>query len=627
MCGILGYIGEIKEDAFLKCLNTLSHRGPNGYKVKTLDGATFGHRRLSILDVSDKGSQPMSYADQRYWITYNGEIYNFIEIRKELVSLGYTFQSESDTEVILASFIEWKEKCLEKFNGMWAFAIWDSIENTLFISRDRFGIKPFFYSTKENLKDNGSFVFASEMKAITPTLKEITPNSDLVKDLKNIFYYEATDVCLIKEIKRFPAGHYAWVKNGKIKMHRFWNTLDHITPNTSSYEDQVEKFRELFLNSCALRMRADVPIGTALSGGLDSSAVFSSVAHLAHEENIERASSDWQNAFCATFPGTPMDEKEYAKKVTDHLHLNLEEVVIDPSKHLDKLYTYMYLFEDIYITSPIPFITLYKEMRTKGIEVTLDGHGADEIFGGYSFDYTHILHDNFFNPKAIREVTKSYFESKIDDEQFKKESKSLFIIKHVLKNIVKVVFQLKNKSKYMHHKNWKKLDYFTQKLFISSHETVLPTLLRNYDRYSMINGVEIRMPFMDYNIVTYALSLPWQSKIRNGYTKAIVRDAIAPYMPKSIAYRKTKIGWNSPTTEWIQGPMKDFFVQMIESKEFSDSTFIDAKELRSRTYALISNTSATFNDGEILWRDLSPFFWEQGFLKKVKEVAQEINLK
>ncbi len=625
MCGILGYKGEVNDEVFLKCLNTMIHRGPDGFGVKKNNGITLGHRRLAILDLSEKGTQPMSYANERYWITFNGEIYNFIEIRKELIDLGYKFESDSDTEVILASFVEWQEKCLDKFNGMWAFAIWDTIDSSLFMSRDRFGVKPLFYSESENLKSEKDFVFASEMKAIAPFLKTITPNKNLILDLDNIFYYESTEHCLIKEIKRFPAGHYAWVKNGNIKLHRFWNTLDHVKKIKSSYKDQVKQFRELFLISCAMRMRSDVTIGTALSGGLDSSAVFSTIAHLEKENKTERAGKDWQHAFCASFPGSSVDEKKYAQKVADHLNVKLDVVDINPLKNISKLYDYLYMFEDVYITSPLPFTMLYGEMSKQGVKVTLDGHGADEFFGGYNFDFLHIIQDELFNPKAIYNVFKTYFNTQIENEDFKKQSKFIFVIKILIKNIIKKIIGHKNISRELKHPSWKKLDYFTQKLYISSHETVLPTLLRNYDRYSMINGVEIRMPFMDYNLVTFALSLPWQSKIRNGYTKSIIRDATSEFMPHDVAYRKSKIGWNSPTTEWIKGPIKNFCLDVINSKEFKQSEFVNGKELTDRLKNIIENPKATFADGEKWWRDMSPFFWEQGFLKKVKDFSEEIN--
>lgn len=612
MCGIFGYAGTLNKDLAERCLLTLAHRGPDGSGLVEYPGATLGHRRLSILDLSTKGAQPMEYLD-RYSITFNGEIYNFIEIRKELQDLGYTFQSDSDTEVILAAYHEWHEKCLDKFNGMWAFGIWDNQESQLFLSRDRFGKKPLFYTELGN-----DLAFASEMKALAPLLKTITPNTKLIKDLEHIFYYESTDKCLIEEIKRFPAGHYGYFKEGKLTLTRFWNTLDHIVPITETYEEQVEHLRKLFLDACAIRMRSDVTLGTALSGGLDSSAVFGAVSHLSKEGGVERGSSDWQHSFVASFPNTPVDETAFAKKVANHLHAPLEEIVIDPLPHMKDLSKFNYLFEDMYITSPIPFMAVYGKMKEKGVKVTLDGHGADELFGGYSFDFLHIIHDELFNPKAIKEVLDAYYSTKIEDPQFKKENRFVFATKQITRNLAKRILGKKNHSRDEDHPNWSKLDYFTQKLYISSHETVLPTLLRNYDRYSMANSVEIRMPFMDHRIVTYALSLPWQSKIRMGFTKAIVRDVAAPFIPHDVAYRKTKIGFNSPMTDWLKGPLKPFILDTVNSKAFSDSQFVDAEKIKAMVNTVIEDPDATFHEGEAIWKEMAPFFWEQDFLSKIK---------
>src|SRR3989339_163878 len=208
MCGIFGHIGHIDKNLALKCTNTLKHRGPDGFGLHHTNDFCFGHRRLSILDLSVLGKQPMSYADNRYFITFNGEIYNFLEIKKELISRGYKFKSESDTEIILASFMEWREKCLDKFNGMWAIGIWDNKNKELFLSRDRFGKKPLFYN-----QQNQDLTFASEMKAITPLLPIIEVNYELIKG--KVFNYEHTPECLIKDIKRFPAGHFGFFKNEK----------------------------------------------------------------------------------------------------------------------------------------------------------------------------------------------------------------------------------------------------------------------------------------------------------------------------------------------------------------------------------------------------------------------------
>lgn len=613
MCGIFGYKGKIDQELGMKCLRTLAHRGPDGEGIYQSDGVFLGHRRLAILDLSKQGQQPMSYAEGRYWITYNGEIYNFVEINKELTTKGYRFQSKSDTEVVLAAYVEWGEKCLDKFNGMWAFAIWDCEKKELFLSRDRFGKKPLFYSFIAN-----DFVFASEMKAIVPLLERVEPNIDIIRDISQIFNYENTDQCLIKGIKRFPAGHYGWFKDGKLELVRYWCTLDNLVDVPPTYEEQKERFKELFLDACKIRMRSDVPIGTALSGGLDSSAVFCALNHLSADQNGDRVSRDWQHAFCASFPGTPLDEVEWAKKVADYCGTKINIIEIDPEKYLNDFYEHIYLFEELYITPHIPFVATYREMRMNGVVVTIDGHGADELFGGYHFDYLYLLNDNMFNLINSMAVINTYYDANLNDGlQFVNlPPKRIFLLDQFVRNAGKKILGRKIENVDDNHERWKTFDGFTRKLYNSFHKDTLPTLLRNYDRYSMMNGVEIRMPFMDYRLVAYAFSLPWTSKIRNTYTKAIVRDALSEIMPVEVSYRKTKVGFNSPMVDWFKGPMRTFFLETVKSKEFNNSLIIDPVATKEKIIKTINDPNARFIDAIEAWKMISPYFWYKGFLHK-----------
>ena len=618
MCGILGFIGDWNVDKEI-ALFTLAHRGPDDWGLweNSNKKVVLGHRRLSILDTTDCGRQPMITDDSRYAIIFNGEIYNFIEIRKKLVSYGWSFRSQSDTEVLLKAYIHWGPDCLLKFNGMWALAIWDDKKQELFLSRDRFGKKPLFYSEK-----NKALMFASEMKALFSGLGRVEANYDLVeKAKKDFFSYESTQECLIKGIKRFPAGHYGLYKGGELSLIRYWCTLDHLPEIPRRYEDQVEMFRELFLDACRLRMRSDVPIGTALSGGLDSSGTISSMAYLSKNTMDERASKDWQHAFVASFPGTPIDERCYAQKVVDHLGIKATYINIDPLKGIDSLYDYLYLFEEFYLTSPIPFMLTYKEVKDYGTSVTLDGHGADELYGGYDFDFIKALKDAGFNLTKINEILDTYYNSyPKDSAQFEKlPSKTRYLLTWHLKSFAKRILRRSPlTSQDMKHPIWKEMDYLTKNLYVSTHDTILPTLLRNYDRYSMANGVEIRMPFMDYRIVTFAFALPWTSKINNGFSKAIIRDALAPLMPYDIAYRKEKVGFNSPIVDWIKGPLKSFFLDVIESKAFRECNLINPLQTASVIRNVINDPCAKWGIAEQAWIMLTPFLWEQALNKGKK---------
>ena len=615
MCGIFGCVGYIAERHAEACLDTLRHRGPDGHGLWHTSELTLGHRRLSILDLSETGTQPMSYAEDRYWITFNGEIYNFLEIKSDLAKRGYGFKGTSDTEVILAAYAEWGLDSVSRFNGMWAFAIWDNLEKVLFLSRDRFGKKPLFYA-----KIGDRFVFASEMKAIYPLLAEVKPSRDFEWMKRNLFTYESTDRCLVEGISRFPAGHSGILKGGKLELRRYWNTLDHLVEVPKRYEEQVEQFRDLFIDACRIRMRSDVPIGTALSGGIDSSAVASTMAHIAGHASGDRVAHDWQRAFVATFPGSPLDETVYAEKVVGKHGLHATFVPIDPMQSIAELDWYFYQFEELYVTSPIPMIQLYGAMRRGGVIVTLDGHGADELFVGYPNELFEAAVDCDIELDEIAELYREMFPK--NTSQFSvPENNWLLYAYFVARKFAKQLLGKRHVSRDSTHAAFSKLDRFSQYLYALTHDSILPTLLRNYDRYSMINGVEIRAPFMDHRIVSYAFSIPMRSKIGGGYTKKIVRDAMSAFMPTEIVTRKTKVGFNSPIVEWMQKDMKPYFLDVINSEAFRTSTLIDSTEVKKRLEAVIYGSKPRFAFAERTWKQFVPYLWEQAVLKRNYRLA------
>ncbi|MCR5734990.1 MAG: asparagine synthetase B, partial [Lachnospiraceae bacterium] len=490
----------------------------------------------------------------------------------------------------------------------------------LFMSRDRFGIKPLYYTKLKGGDD--SYAFASEMKALMPLLDEVKPNLNLVTDREKIVYYESTSECVIEGIKRFPAGSFAYLDKNGLQIKRWWNTLDNLVTDSipDSYEDQVLQFRELFLDACKLRMRADVTIGTALSGGLDSSSVICAMAHIASSGNESRMSKDWQHAYVASFPGTTMDETHYAKMVTDHLGIPSTFVEIDPLKAIDRFDEMIYLFEDIYLTSPIPMMTLYGTLKKEGTTVTIDGHGADELFGGYTFDFIHALKDA--KNKAERDmILNAYIDSFPKDgsnmalKSTKKSQAYLNYLKRELKEKLKGEKNAFKKVRDADHPAYKGMDTLGKRLYASSHENILPTLLRNYDRYSMANSVEIRMPFMDHRVVSYAMSTGFRSKLHGGYSKSIIRDAMAPFMPHEIAYRKTKIGFNSPIVEWMQGPLREYFLDMVSDEDFKQCMLIDPSDVREKVKKVTDDKTATVADGEIAFSALYPYLWEKNVIK------------
>lgn len=602
MCGIIGRLSnKPANEAFLKGLQSIAHRGPDGFGIWQEGNISLGHRRLSIIDLTDNGKQPMHWAD-RYVITFNGEIYNYIELRDELNGKGIYCKSQSDTEVLLALYAIEGPRCLSKLNGMWAFAVYDKQEQTLFLSRDRMGKKPLFY-----ILENEQFAFASEMKALYPFLQKIEPNAEVMEMAKgNAFSYESTSKCLIKGIQRFPAASFAFYQlGGQLKTQTFWQPLDNLIEVPKSYEAQVEQFRELLIDACKIRMRSDVTVGTALSGGIDSSATISTMAYVA--KNLQGTySRDWQHAYVASFPGSFLDETKEASLVANHLGIKATYLTIDPLKDIDKLFYYSYLFEDFYITSPIPFIQLYGQVKRSGTTVTLDGHGSDELFGGYPFDLHPKLSDDFPNPFTMLQTKQTIEDVRMDGKKL-----SLKNVYPEYKTFTKA--KLKQFLGREHHLKPadERLDFLNNQLYQSSFKTILPTLLRNYDRYSMINGVEIRMPFLDYRLVSFAFSIPASSKVRNGYTKAIVRDAMKGFFPDDIRLLKRKIGFNSPFTEWLKGPLKDWAIDQLHSQDFKSSSFINQSEVKNQVMDVINNEKANFRDGELAWVALMPFIWER----------------
>lgn len=599
MCGIIGVMPSIDKNTFHRALEKIQHRGPDGFGIwnDSYSRVMLGHRRLSILDLSENAKQPMVMHD-RYVITFNGEIYNYIELKKDLEKKGLKFRSNSDTEVLLALYAEEGPRCLEKLNGMWSLVIFDKQDGSLFISRDRMGKKPLFYTY------NGHFAFASEMKALYSFLNQVVPNRELVEKAKlDMFCYESSTECLIDGIIRFPAASYAYYRNGALTITKFWEPLEALIDVPKRYEEQVEMFKELFIDACKIRMRSDVPIGTALSGGIDSSATISTMAHISRSLAGDY-SKDWQHAFVASFPGSVLDESREAKTVADHLNIAATFVSVDPLKDIDKLFYYSYLFEEFYITSPIPFIQLYGKIKESGTTVTLDGHGSDELFGGYNFDLGPKVLDDYPNPFKIRKTLQTIVDSGAGNYPI-----SWGRVYLEYKNITRRKLSgLKQSLPYTVNSQ---LDNLNKQLYSSSFERILPTLLRNYDRYSMINGVEIRMPFLDHRIVSFAFSIPSSSKVRGGFTKSIVRDSMKGLIPDEIRLLKKKIGFNSPFTEWLKGPLKPWILDQLDSQDFKNASFIDPVTVKKKLLEVMSNETSTFSDGEAAWSSFMPFVWEK----------------
>jgi asparagine synthase (glutamine-hydrolysing) len=611
MCGILGAVPAVEPRRFQSALGLLAHRGPDGEGVWA-DGshAILGHRRLAILDTSAGGHQPMRYRD-RYAITYNGEIYNFLEIRRELESLGHRFVSASDSEVLLAAFAEWGVACLERLNGMWALAIWDSVERSLFLSRDRMGEKPLFY-----LHDGARFAFASEQKALLPYVRDVRPSARFRELSENSYAYEATQECLFEGIRRFPAAHYGWLVDGRLKIERFWQPLQREVDLPKTYDEQVESLRALLIDACRIRMRADVPIGTGLSGGVDSSAVAACIAQIGASHDAERVPDDWQNAFVAAFPGTVMDESLHAGSVASHLGIRMIKLDIEPARFVDRIEDSAYLLEEVHEVNPMPHILLYREMRRHGVIVSLDGHGGDELFCGYESSILHALPDAAPRVQAMRMVFDTYQNIHPRNAHFRGLSLPE-IVGYLAKAKVRRMRAARRDGPTV--PGGVRLGSLNTHLFDLAFRSVLPTLLRNYDHYSMSSGVEIRIPLLDPRIVDFAFALPWQAKVRGGFTKSILRDAVAPWLPANVIRRRDKIGFAPPIRDWMQGPLREYLLDEIGTTSFASANLIEPGRLASSIRQLVlGKRPVPLYTAEQTWKKFGIYLWEKIFIQNAE---------
>lgn len=590
MCGIAGFWnlnGEPVSSQALQCfIDSLAHRGPDGSDIYIDPAANLGlgHRRLAIIDTSDGGRQPMPYANGRYWIVFNGEMYNFLELKAELEQFGYGFKSESDTEVILTAYHHWGEDCQLKFNGMWALAIWDSAEYRLFLSRDRFGVKPMIYHYDEK-----HFAFASEMKAFLELdwfLPEFDP-AMVALALTNERLVEGDERCTLKGLNHLLGGHCLTLNRGEApKVRRWWNTLDHLETMPQKYEDQVDRFRELFLDACRIRMRSDVPIGTALSGGLDSSSILCGMTHIRNSTDAsDRLAHEWQKAFIMTYPGAVIDERKYADEVIKKTGVTPIYCTGTPDLYLDHFDKILFQYEEISDIHLGPWL-VHKVQRDNNVVVTIDGHGGDELLGGYPWHVTAAFKDalSSLSPHRARDMVSIMKGLELfPQNQFYLRSVQALFSKMTKENhqpwLVHPAADF-NSPAYEHDVPLiKNRDALFKSLYIDYHFTQLPTNLRDFDRLSMAHGVEVRSPFMDWRLACFVFSLPSSAKVGSGFTKRILRDALKGILPESIRTRTRKLGFPNLAEAWTSPRAQEFIRDVVHSAAFQQSTIWDGKKV------------------------------------------------
>ena len=594
MCGIAGIVslcGQPVEPADIRHLtDQVAHRGPDGagYWFSADKSVALGHRRLAIIDPGPGGDQPMLSDDGRFIIVFNGEIYNFLELRRELETAGAQFRSQSDTEVILAAWRAWGEDMLLRFNGMWALAIYDATTGDLFLARDRFGIKPLLYAMTPN-----RFVFASEQRALVRS-GLISTSIDVAvarRMMLDAFGVEGSERTLHREVRRLQGGHLMWLRSGRLSVRRWWSTLDHLPNIPRSEQERVERFGELFRDAVALRMRSDVPIGTCLSGGFDSSAVICAMAAHEKEGMGPRDSAAWRHAFVASFPEASHDERPMAEEAAAWAGVKPTILQIGQQDALTDLDRIISDNDDIYISLPSAAWLIYRALRRHKVLVSLDGHGADELMGAYLQDGGNSA---FRLRNAVAGLNSPAARRGVD------LARALMIRRqgnYFLRGAVPASLSLAGEGDAL-PREWGGLN---RRLYRMFHSTVLPTILRNFDRISMAHGIEVRMPFMDWRLVTYTMALPETSKLTEGQTKMIARRAMSGRMPESIRTGRRKVGFNSPMPEWLNGPLSGWVQALLDSNVPAFSELVNEAGLRSKVGRLTAAKAWNWEETGRLW--------------------------
>ncbi|HRJ98457.1 MAG TPA: asparagine synthase (glutamine-hydrolyzing) [Ignavibacteria bacterium] len=621
MCGINGILylnnfNSSENESFhrsniIKMNDAISHRGPDGDGVYINYPVSFGHRRLSIIDLSDNGSQPMFNEDSSVVLTYNGEIYNYRELIPDLLNKGHKFRSESDSEVILHSYEEYGIDCVNNFNGMWAFAIYDFKKNIFFASRDRFGVKPFYYYKNEN-----EFIFSSEIKAILK-VKNIT-DADRIKVYEYLAYgYRTTDGrTFFKDINELPPGTNLVISNSDFNFHKYWS----FSETEDKIADAHDRLRELLYDSVRIRFRSDVPVSILLSGGMDSGIIAKITDELINSGDIPNSSV---SAFSAVFPGYEFDESKEIDEILS-CSRNLTGYKITPSGNdlTENLNDFIYgMGEPVFSTSSFAHYRLMQDIHKKDVKVVLNGQGSDEAWCGYGkyiagyFLLDRLLSepsDFFRQMSSISDKLKMTYTGlilqtikamtgrrKVSMIRSKKIEKTREVISDELYNESYLNFPDikfnksggKNLSSYM--KNNITFQGFGQ-------------ILHYEDHSAMQSSVEIRSPFIDYRIMELAFSVGDKIKFDEGVTKKILRELFSQKLPSSITGNHRKIGFMTPFDVWLSEPktVKTVF-EILNSPSFNSKNIWKPDKINDIFKDKINYQSFPF------WRFLNLEIWSQ----------------
>ncbi|WP_409022786.1 asparagine synthase (glutamine-hydrolyzing) [Dellaglioa sp. P0083] len=582
MCGFAGVLSDRQKntnDDYDKIVHNMTkmivHRGPDDSGYFSDDDITMGFRRLSIIDL-EGGHQPLSYENERYWLTFNGEIYNYIELREALVADGYEFKTDSDSEVILGMYAKYGAEAVKQFRGMFGFVIWDTQEKTLFAARDQFGIKPFYYAIADD-----NFYYGSESKAIYKVLKNKTFDKDALQDYMT-FQFVPEPETLTKEIDMLQPGHYLTKKLGeKPVITRYFSAEFH--PVVRPEETYIKRIKDVLIDSVDKHMRADVPVGSFLSGGIDSSIIVAIAKEL--NPKLETIS--------VGFEREGYSEIDVAQETAEKLDVANFSSVITAEAFMKAFPHFIWNMDDpLADPAAVPQYFLAKEAR-KRVKVALTGEGADELFGGYTiyhepeslkgFKYTKPINGALnkiaqMMPKGMRGQSfllrgTTPMEDRYVGNAFifnEKEKEAFF--KDYNKNHP---FQSITGQYYDASKDYNKID---QMQFIDMHTWLNGDLLHNADRTTMAHSIELRTPFLDKEVFAVASEVPADLRIAHGTTKYALRKAAEGIVPDHVLNRK-KLGFPVPIRFWLKDEMYDWAKQIINDSQtdefFNKQYFID----------------------------------------------------
>ncbi len=612
MCGIAGIINFNGNSPSIKkiesMMDSMRYRGPDDEGVFIDKNIGLGFVRLSIIDLSSSGHQPMYSYDNKYVVVYNGEIFNYIELREELKNLGYTFKTQTDTEVLLNSYIEWGEKCLDRFNGMWAFAIYNCENESIFLARDRFGIKPLYYYVNKDF-----MAFASE---IPPILKVIpvkpTANMQIIFDYLVFNRTDHSTETFFNGIYKLNHGHSMTLSmktQNKITINKWYNLKNEL--NKVSRLINEDQFKNLLIDSIKIRLRSDVPIGVCLSGGLDSSTIVSVIVNEFNKRDIKTFSAIYQE-------GQVGNETEFINL----FKTNLKNMYFTyPSD--ETLYEDIHKFIKIH-AEPLPSTGPYAQYKVMELahqkaSVTLDGQGADELLAGYHYFFGIYFKELFNNLKLLRLVKEIYYYIKTHNSIYGIKTFIYFLLPSRLKSNIRIA-----EKKYLNkdfYKNYSKTNMVVDKLYnaksineamINHIDYKLEHLLKWEDRNSMAFSIEARVPFLDHRLVESALKAQNHQIISKGMTKVLLRRSMIGILPEKIRLRTDKIGFDTPQDEWLKKRLfKDLVFSMLDSASFNNRKIINPK-IAKKMYTEYLNDKIEIS--KEVWKWINLEFWFREYI-------------